>query len=105
MDRNFGKISVRYVMNCTCDINSGDYETPEFISIRNSIAQKPYKCIECRSVIKAGEKYERVVGKWDGQISVVRTCRICQQIKLDYDIDVYGDLREILSECLDVDLY
>jgi hypothetical protein len=62
--------------NCFCD-----YDPPEFYSPRIVIASKQHKCDECARAIQPGERYEYVVGKWDGRFDRFKTCARCLDLK------------------------
>ena len=90
-------------MNCDCSIDID--EGPEFSTEKIIKARTPHKCCECKQEIKPGEIYERVTGKWDGELSTINTCLICSRIRQDYCSHGYefGGLREALWECLGTD--
>jgi len=76
----------------------------EFFREEILTARKEHRCIECRGGIYPGQQYERVVGKWEGYFSTVKTCMICAKIRDTYcDSFNYGTLQEALWECLGVD--
>ena len=90
-------------MNTCCITIEDDDVTAEFLVERIRRARKEWICCECKAKINPGEKYQHVVGKWDGKISTVRTCFICSRIREDYCCGwVYGELRETLWEELGV---
>lgn len=62
--------------SCYCD-----YDAPEFYHKETPTAKKEHKCGECGSTIKVGERYERVYGKWDGDISTFKTCSDCVEVR------------------------
>lgn len=74
-------------------------------------ARKRHKCVECKRFIEPGENYERVVGKWNGDISTFLTCIHCVGARAWLEIECGGwlystikeDLEEHVSE-LDSDL-
>lgn len=66
---------------CSCDY---DYDPPEFFIFREKKARKVHRCCECGAEIQIGEQYERIAGKWDGEISVFKTCLTCSRIRVDY---------------------
>lgn len=49
----------------------------DFWSERTIKARKPHCCAECGETIKAGEKYVRTAGKYDGDFSAWPMCLIC----------------------------
>lgn len=61
---------------CECD-----YEPPEFYHKEVRKANKDHKCSECGLAIYAGESYEHVRGKWDGDIGTHKTCPRCLALK------------------------
>lgn len=80
-------------MRCYCD-----YDPPEFVSTDTRKARTTHKCCECGHEIKPGEKYEHVVGKWDGTLSTFDTCEKCVDLR-DSLADqngcfTYGGLKE-----------
>lgn len=64
-----------------CISGSYDGDLPEFLTEAIVKARKSYKCCECGDPIAIGALYERVVGKWDGELSTYRTCLPCQEIR------------------------
>lgn len=49
----------------------------EEISRETPVARTEHRCGECDRVIGPGEKYERLVAKWDGDLDVSKTCAHC----------------------------
>ena len=88
------------VDGCDVCIYMGDYDPAEFYSSTWPKARKPHKCCECRREIAPGEKYERTVGKWDGQMDTYLTCSECVEIRQQFCCDgwLYGDLWEQMQE-------
>lgn len=88
---------------CYCD-----YEYPEFFSSYIQTARKEHRCGECGCTIQPGEKYEYVCGKWDGCVSVEKTCERCYDLRkwVSNNIpcfcwaygNVYDDAREAINE-------
>jgi hypothetical protein len=80
----------------------GDYDgdTPEFFSETISKARKAYQCCECQTAILVGTSYERATGKWDGALSVYRTCLPCVEIRVAFCCNgwTYGQLWESAAE-------
>ena len=91
-------------MNCNCSVDTCDFR-PEFYHQFIHKARKMYECCECHSKITPGQKYEKIYGKWDGEIMSFRTCLTCVKIRQDYCPEGYmiGELRETLIECLELD--
>lgn len=63
-------------MDCYCD-----YDSPEWSRRALHRSRKPRKCEECAGRIRAGERYEYVVGKWDGDIATFTTCERCVDLR------------------------
>lgn len=63
-------------MDCYCD-----YDAPEFYYAEIRKARTEHKCSECFSPIHKGERYEHVLGKWDGDVSTFDTCDRCLALK------------------------
>lgn len=61
--------------DCVCD-----YDPAEFYSATIRKARKQHKCYECSGAILAGEKYERVVGKWE-YLDTFKTCERCVDLR------------------------
>jgi len=87
---------------CSC-IVVDDYDLPDFYVSETRRARKEYKCGECRRQIQSGETYEHVRGKWDGAITVYRTCVDCLSVRNSFFCDgfVHGNIWEVLEEHLD----
>lgn len=89
-------------MNCSCIIPNDDFdELIEFERECTPKARKEYKCYECCSLIKPGEKYNKIIGKWeDDKITTFRTCLDCVSIKDIFFSDgyVFGEIWEALEE-------
>lgn len=54
-------------------------DPPEFAESSMPIARKEHRCCECLVVIGRGERYERVVGKWEGDLLTFTTCQRCYE--------------------------
>ena len=61
---------------CYCD-----NEPAEFYHQETRKAKKEHKCSECGRAIAAGERYQHVRGKWDGDVCTFRTCPRCLALK------------------------
>lgn len=81
-----------------------DAVTTEFHSQVIRKARKRHKCGECKRFIEPGERYERVVGKWDGDIETYLTCVHCVGARHWLEIEcggwLYTCIREDLEEHL-----
>lgn len=58
--------------DCYCD-----YDPAEFYSASTPTARKEHRCDECGHAISPGEAYERVGAKWEGSVTVFKTCSRC----------------------------
>jgi len=87
--------------DCAC-VYVGDYDGPEFVSEKIVKARKIHKCGECGREISPGEKYEKVVGKWEGDLSSHKTCVDCLSIRDNFFCNgwAYGGIWEHLQEHL-----
>lgn len=89
-----------------CCYGSGEGAMPEFSTTTRPRARQVYRCIECGDPIVRGENHECVSGMWEGRFDTFRTCLICARIRDDFCRHgfTYGELREVLRECLEVEL-
>ena len=90
---------------CDCSISTWDLEKPVIHEAKIVEAKKKHVCCECNGTINPGEKYERVKGLWEGRFDLVKTCLPCMRIRNHYCCGgfIYGELRETLINCLDID--
>jgi len=61
---------------CFCD-----YEPAEFYCKTEYTARKEHKCAECGRAVEPGQRYEKVVGKWDGRLGFFKTCSRCTALR------------------------
>lgn len=47
-------------------------------------ARKEHRCCECRSTIRAGERYRYVSGVWDGQGCSFKQCGDCAELSVAF---------------------
>jgi hypothetical protein len=64
-----------------CIGSDGDGEYPEFSEITYPKARKEHRCEECGRAIVAGETYQKVAGKFDGEFYCDKTCCQCAEIR------------------------
>lgn len=90
-------------MTCDCSIDV-DY-SPDFFVSNIVTARTTHKCCECQDEIRPREQYEKVTGKWEGELDTFHTCQPCKRIRDDYCCGGYefGGLWEALHECLGID--
>ena len=70
---------------CECDY---DGDAPEFCNVAFVRARKEHRCYECSGKIAPGEKYRRVVGKWNGDLETYRECGLCNELRQWAEISV-----------------
>lgn len=63
--------------DCYCDYG----DPPTFFTEVKYTARIQHKCSECCGPIHPKEQYERVVGKWDGDVSMYKTCCRCLALR------------------------
>lgn len=66
-------------MMCCPLQNDGD--GPEFCTVSTPHAGKEHQCSECSGVITKGVVHELAAGKWNGEMSIFRTCLLCVEIR------------------------
>ena len=54
-----------------------DLVPPELYDSQERKANKEHKCCECITLIKKGERYHSIKGKWDGEFSIHKVCKPC----------------------------
>ena len=81
-----------------------DLASPEFFRQSSHIARKQHQCGECSATIQPGERYSVVVGKWDWDASVIKSCPTCVEIRAKMDVIgctySYGGLIDDAHEAL-----
>ena len=88
-------------MDCGICIYAKYDDGPSVWSTTWRVARKPTRCVECRRPIVAGQRYEFVSGKWDGEWSTYKTCAECVEIRLAFACDgtwTYTTLWEDLED-------
>ena len=69
-------------MSCADVCLSMEFDgTTDFYTEKIVTARKAHRCCECGDVIPVGARYERVVGKWDGDFGTFETCLVCVEIR------------------------
>ncbi len=90
-------------MSCEVCIGS-DYDegTTETLSDSHPVARKPHVCCECKRTIERGERYQRYVGKWEGDFIRYDTCTQCEEIRTVFCcgegwmwMSLWEDMREL----------
>ena len=88
--------------DCGVCVYAGDPDGyPEFTNQTFPKARKHHRCEECNREVHSGEQYERMVMKFDGELSNFVTCMVCYEIRAAFSCDgvMYGsDFWESLTE-------
>ena len=67
---------------CGVCIGGEDYDgVCEFQDFSHPRARKEYLCGECHKTIQPGDKYQKFVGKFDGDFFCEKTCEVCAEIR------------------------
>ena len=88
-----------------------DVEEPAFF-VRNYGRDQPprsrraRKCCECLCEIRAGDRYERNTGKWDGRIETFVACVECAELReaveriaeREDELVAFGELADYMAE-------
>jgi hypothetical protein len=84
---------------CGC-IYVGDYDPADFYTATIQKARKIHTCSECGCEIKPGNRYEKVFGKWGGDLSTYKTCPDCLSVRDVFFCDgfFHGMIWERLAE-------
>jgi len=92
-------------MSFQCDCSIEIDEDAELFREEFPVARKVHECCECKMIIKPGQKYQKVIGKWEGEFSTFKTCLPCYNIRKHYCPNGYyfGELVEQLFNCLEFD--
>lgn len=77
---------------------------PEWIDSRQQRSRKLRFCCECRGPILAGQIYQYIVGRWDGNLSDFQICLACLPFRDQVDEPIFGDLDEAIRESGDAPL-
>lgn len=64
-----------------CIESDYDGDSVSFHQIEHVKARKSHRCCECGDTIPKGAVYERVVGKWDRELSTYKTCAACEDVR------------------------
>lgn len=88
--------------DCGVCIGGYDGDGPDFCSVTFPKARKSHQCYECEQEIRPGEKYEKIVGKWDDEISTFEFCMVCSELGNAFMCDgrAYGILWDEIREQL-----
>jgi len=85
---------------CSCVYVDSADSYPEFHHVSTPTARKWHTCCECGRIIISGERYEYVVGLWDNQFSIYKTCLDCLSIRDEFFCEgwFYSSMKEYLYE-------
>lgn len=61
-----------------CAIDDAPY--PEVYHESHPVARRAHACLECGRVVRPGERYRLVRGKWEGVWSTIKECAHCEAI-------------------------
>jgi len=80
-------------MTCGCE---WDGDAPELFDERCVRARKEHRCCDCGTLIRPGERYTLVSGKWDGEFETFAICQSCDDLRSRCDLACtsYGDLAD-----------
>jgi hypothetical protein len=68
--------------DCACLYGGlDDYDSSGFQCSQTRRARKEHVCVECRETIAKGQTYEVFSQKFEGDISSVKTCAVCCEIR------------------------
>ena len=72
---------------------------PEFYATSESVARRVHVCCECTAPILAGEKYVKIVGKWEGDFMAhkqhILCAEACEAVRdLSGDCLYFGEMKE-----------
>jgi hypothetical protein len=83
-----------------CPLSPNGDDGPEFTSTKIRTARKLHQCCECKETILPRDAYEYSTGKWDGELSVFKTCLSCVEIRTHFACDgfIYEKLWEDLQD-------
>jgi len=92
-------------VSISCDCSVDVDECAEFYCESFPKAKKEHICCECRGIIPKGSSYEKVTGKWNGEISTYKTCIPCTRIRNHYCSHgfYFTGLRDQIRECIGFD--
>jgi len=71
-----------------------DWVMPDFFTETAPRARKTHRCCECHKEIAVGERYQRVSGKWDGDVQSFKICEPCRRIREWADAYLRKELRD-----------
>lgn len=76
-----------------CDYDYGRYGGWPVFYVESMVkARKAHWCIECLEPIAVGETYQRVRGKWDGEVRSIKTCAHCAKMRKEAIKKTDGEL-------------
>lgn len=55
-------------------------EYAEFYNHEIRKANRAHKCCECFGIIRIGERYHHIAGKWEGEFSYYKQCSQCSEL-------------------------
>jgi hypothetical protein len=90
-------------MECSCELDYGDYGQVDIIENRTVKARKEHICTECKDIINIGDKYERTKYSFDGDFMTNKCCYACLEIRYKFCVGAYpiGWMYDELRNCFD----
>src|SRR5277367_3969530 len=79
-------------------VDSSDGEYPEFSQITMPKARKQHICEECARPIAIGQRYQKCVCKFDGELFDNKTCLQCAEIRSAFSCDGWPMFGELWNE-------
>jgi len=87
-------------------------EMPTVYACDRPTARKEHKCCECQGVIRAGEKYHKHHGIWEGEPETYKVCEDCESLRqradsaIEYkdEMTAFTQLYETVFESRDAEL-
>jgi hypothetical protein len=65
-------------------------------------SKREFKCCECSKIILPGEKFEMIIGEWNGIYTHSATCKICLEIRARFVCNWYmGQMWEDIQRKLE----
>ena len=80
---------------CSCSPDTSDGSDGYVVTLRDSWqkARKEHKCVECREVIRVGERYHRFVFVWEGSVGEDKHCEFCwwETQRINHELSRHGE--------------
>lgn len=84
-----------FIHDCDHDV---DVSLCDFCADKIIVARKSHVCGECNAIIAPGEKYRRIVGKHDGELTTTKLCNDCNSVvRAFFDCFTVGNIWEAMG--------